>query len=70
VTAQDAHEALDRIAALYRRALDAAQAAASPERAEALRLFVANLEKAFYGFEPDFFHQNLLRIVDDVISGI
>ena len=30
----------------------------------------ANLEKAFYGFEPDFFQQNLLRIVDDVVSVI
>jgi hypothetical protein len=28
------------------------------------------LEKSFYGFEPDFFQQNLLRIVDDVISVI
>ena len=35
-------------------------------RAQSLRLFAANLEKAFYGFEPDFFQQNLLRIVDDV----
>ena len=33
-------------------------------------MFAANLEKAFYGFEPDFFQQNLLRIVDDVISVI
>ena len=41
-----------------------------PERAEALRLFAANLQKAFYGFEPDFFQQNLLRIVDDVVSVI
>ena len=32
--------------------------------------FAANLQKAFYGFEPDFFQQNLLRIVDDVISVI
>jgi hypothetical protein len=70
VTAQDAQEVLDRIAALYRRALEAAEAAAAPGRAEALRLFAANLEKAFYGFEPDFFQQNLLRIVDDVISVI
>ena len=36
----------------------------------ALRLFAANLHKAFYGFEPDFFQQNLLRIVDDVVSVI
>ena len=70
VTAQDAEEILDKIAALYGRALEAAEAAPSPERAEALRLFAANLEKAFYGFEPDFFQQNLLRIVDDVISVI
>jgi hypothetical protein len=70
VTAQDAEEVLTRIAALHRRALAAAESAPSPERAEALRLFAANLEKAFYGFEPDFFQQNLLRIVDDVISVI
>ncbi len=70
VTAQDAQEILDKIGRLYGRALEAAEAAASPERAEALRLFAANLQKAFYGFEPDFFQQNLLRIVDDVISVI
>ncbi len=70
VTAQDAQEILDKIATLHRRALEAAAAAVRPERADALRLFAANLEKAFYGFEPDFFQQNLLRIVDDVISVI
>ena len=70
VTAGDAQEVLDKITSLYRRALEAAETAASPERAEALRLFAANLDKAFYGFEPDFFQQNLLRIVDDVISVI
>jgi hypothetical protein len=42
----------------------------NPERAEALRLFASNLYKAFYGFEPDFFQHNLLRIVDDVVSVI
>jgi hypothetical protein len=70
VTAQDAQEILDKIAALYGRALESAETAIGPERAEALRLFAANLQKAFYGFEPDFFQQNLLRIVDDVISVI
>jgi hypothetical protein len=70
VTAQDAQEVLDKISGLYRRALQAAEAAEAPARAEALRLFAANLEKAFYGFEPDFFQQNLLRIIDDVISVI
>jgi hypothetical protein len=70
VTARDAEEILDKISALHGRALQAAETAAPPERAEALRLFAANLNKAFYSFEPDFFQQNLLRIVDDVISVI
>jgi hypothetical protein len=70
VTAQDAQEILDKIAALHRRAVGAAEGAGSPERAQSLRLFAANLEKAFYGFEPDFFQQNMLRIVDDVIAVI
>jgi hypothetical protein len=70
VTAHDAQEILDKISRLYGRALEAAEAARRPERAESLRLFAANLQKAFYGFEPDFFQQNLLRIVDDVVSVI
>jgi hypothetical protein len=47
-----------------------AAAAPNPERAAALRLFAANLHKAFYAFEPDFFQHNLLRIVDDAVSVI
>src|SRR5262249_35835018 len=57
VTAEDAREVLDKINRLYDRAIDAAEAAKSPERAAALRVFAANLHKAFYGFEPDFFQQ-------------
>lgn len=70
VTDDDAKQSLDKVAAMYGRALEAAEKAAKPERADALRLFAANLQKAFYGFEPDFFQQNLLRIVDDVVSVI
>ena len=70
VTAQDAQEILDKIARLYARAVETAEATSGPERAEALRLFAANLQRTFYGFEPDFFQQNLLRIVDDVVSVI
>jgi hypothetical protein len=69
VTAQDATEILDKIKRLHARTL-AAVPNARPERADALRVFAANLEKAFYGLEPDFFQQNLLRIVDDVVSVI
>ena len=70
VTAGDAREILDKITGLHRRALEAAARASNPDRAEALRIFAANLVKAFYSFEPDFFQQNLLRIVDDVVGGI
>jgi hypothetical protein len=70
VSAEDAQEVLAKIVGLYQRAVAAAGVAKGPERAEALRLFAANLQKAFYGFEPDFFQYNLLRIVDDVISTI
>lgn len=70
ITASDAQEVLDKIICLHRRALEAIPQASTPQRADALRLFAGNLQKAFYGFEPDFFQQNLVRIVDDVISVI
>jgi len=70
VTGEDAREILDKMRALHERALRAAETARTPERAEELRRFAASLEKAFYNFEPDFFQQNLLRIVDDVINVI
>jgi len=70
VTATDAEEILGRISALHGLGLDAARTAIDPERKEALLQFAANLNKSFYGFEPDFFQQNLIRIVDDVISVI
>ena len=50
--------------------LDGARIAASDERRRSLLAFAENLEKAFYGFDPDFFQQNVSRIVDDVVSQI
>jgi hypothetical protein len=70
VTDDDARAVLDKVSAMYARALEAAERTTRPERRDALRLFAANLQKAFYAFEPDFFHQNLLRIVDDVVTTI
>jgi hypothetical protein len=70
VTAEDARIILEKITDLYSRSLEASKTAHNPERAEALRQFASNLDKAFYGFEPDFFHQNLLRTVGDVIDVI
>jgi hypothetical protein len=70
VTAEDAREILDKIRALYERALKSAETARTPECEQALRAFAASLEKGFYSFEPDFFQQNILRIVDDVVGTI
>jgi hypothetical protein len=70
VTAQDAELILGKITTLHKRALAAAETVTSSERADSLRMFAANLEKAFYGFEPDFFQHNLVRIVDDAIGVI
>jgi hypothetical protein len=70
VSDAEAQEVLEKIVNLHTRATGAIPRAKTPARAEALRLFAANLHKAFYGFEPDFFQQNLVRIVDDVISVI
>jgi hypothetical protein len=70
VTAQDSEEILEKIKAVYERSRKAVGATRNKERRQALELFAYNLEKAFYGFEPDFFQQNLSRIVDDVISQI
>lgn len=70
LTAQDAEDILCKITTLHGRAIAATETAPTAERAESLRLFAANLQKAFYGFEPDFFQHNLVRIVDDAVASI
>jgi hypothetical protein len=70
VTLADCAEILDRIADLHRRSAEAARRAADPARAEALHRFGVELQRAFYSFEPDFFQQNLARLVDDVVTEI
>src|SRR6202041_1991664 len=70
VSLQDSEEILERIAAVHARVLKAATTTKIPERKEALNLFAETLARSFYGFEPDFFQQNVTRIVDDVVSVI
>ena len=70
VSGEDARVILDKITSLHDRALAAGRATKNPDRAQSLRQFADSLNKAFYGFEPDFFHQNLLRIVGDVVDVI
>jgi len=70
VSSADTAEILERITSLHRRVLEAARGKVSDERRQSLVAFAENLEKAFYGFEADFFQQNVSRIVDDVVSQI
>jgi hypothetical protein len=70
VESRDAAEILERVTSLHRRVLDTAAGERHEERAKSLLTFAENLERAFYGFEGDFFQQNLSRIVDDVVSQI
>jgi hypothetical protein len=70
LTAEDADAILTKITNLHGRAMEGSRRAANPERAESLRLFATNLEKAFYGFEPDFFQHNVARIVNDAVEAI
>jgi hypothetical protein len=69
VTGEDADIILTKITQLHKRVIESSnEKEATPERSNALKMFAANLEKSFYSFEPDFFQQNLQRIVDDVIT--
>lgn len=70
VTLADSAEILEKVIKIHERVIAAASKTRIPERADALRLFAENLSKVFYRFEPDFFQQNVSRIVDDVISQV
>ena len=70
VTLNDTKQILEKITGVHRQILGSAGKSKNPERREALTLFAENLTRSFYGFEPDFFQQNVTRIVDDVISVI
>src|SRR6516162_3789242 len=70
VSLQDSEEILEKINAIHNRIVKAAASTKDEGRKTALTLFAENLERSFYGFEPDFFQQNVSRIVDDVVSQI
>ena len=59
---------LDSARALHSRVLAGVASARTPERKEALSHFAVNLSRTFYDFEPDFFQQNVSRLVDDEVG--
>jgi hypothetical protein len=70
VTLKDTQAILNKITGVHRQVVEAAEKTKNEQRREALNLFAENLSRSFYGFEPDFFQQNVTRIVDDVVSVI
>ena len=68
VTREDSEEILDGAQVLHARLIDAQGHARSEERRQALALFAASLARTFYDFEPDFFQQNVSRMVDDEVG--
>jgi hypothetical protein len=70
VSLQDSEEILEKVTAVHAKVLKAASRTKNEGRRKTLELFVENLARCFYGFEPDFFQQNVSRIVDDVVSQI
>jgi len=70
VSLKDSEEILEKVTAVHARVVKAAASAKNEGRKKTLELFAENLARSFYGFEPDFFQQNVSRIVDDVVSQI
>ncbi len=70
VTLQDTEEILEKITGIHKQVLKIAASTLDTHRKESLLLFAESLIRSFYGFEPDFFQQNVTRIVDDVVSVI
>lgn len=68
VSLEDSEQILDSARALHSRVLKQMTDAKSNERRDALGHFAAGLSRTFYDFEPDFFQQNVSRMVDDEVG--
>jgi hypothetical protein len=70
VSAQESEEILQKVIELHERVVQAATTTKDEQRKHSLQFLAENLSRVFYGFEPDFFQQNVSRIVDDVVGQI
>lgn len=68
VSLEDSEQILDSARGLHARVLQRMTDAQSSERRDALGHFAAGLSRTFYDFEPDFFQQNVSRMVDDEVG--
>ncbi|MFH1400487.1 MAG: hypothetical protein ABIH41_03130 [Nanoarchaeota archaeon] len=69
VTRADTDAMLERASDLHTRVMEAS-VRATGERQTALLQFADNVQRYFYGFEHDFFLENVSRLVDDEIHTI
>lgn len=67
VSIKDSQTMLETARCLHAKVQNAEGAAKSDDRRRALSHFATTLERTFYDFEPDFFQQNVSRIVDDEV---
>jgi hypothetical protein len=70
VTLADTEAILEVVTSFHHRVVKAAESTKDEQRKRSLLAFAESLSRAFYGFEPDFFQQNISRIVEDVVSQI
>ncbi len=70
VSNEDIEKIFDKVRGIYQKIKSKLTEMSDNKRKESLELFAVNLERSFYGFEMDFFHQNVSRIIDDVVSQI
>ena len=68
ITINDSEEILEKIVGLHRKVLEVKEQSNNEQRKIALDKFANYLHKVFYSFEPDFFQENISRIVDDEIT--
>ncbi|MCB8875362.1 hypothetical protein [Acidisoma silvae] len=68
VSLQDSADLLDQANHLLDRIAKAAQETEAPDRVIALKSFSENLRRSLYDLEPDFFQQNVSRIVSEEVS--
>ncbi|MCX2562258.1 hypothetical protein OQ252_12760 [Acetobacter farinalis] len=68
ITFDDSEEILNSAQELHSRILASVDRARSDDRKRGLQAFAQSIERTFYDFEPDFFRQNVSRIIDDEIG--
>jgi hypothetical protein len=67
---KNTQESLDGAMTIHSRVVAAEHRTSSAERKPALGLFAASIARAVYDFEPDFFQQNVSRLVDEEVGRI